>query len=466
MIEKKLCQNPACQQENGVNSKFCLKCGHKFTQSTQHVSQKELLQKNISSIKALVKEIKVPSFINRKILILTGAIVALVLITVIVLGMTSSNKSEILDTLERVTVSGDVDNLYDIFTIDEVTELEEQVYKDYLENNDVGLTANSLVEAIEYLHESDQALVYASSQYSYADEFKVTMTKKLGIFKSYEIQPIKYEVTAVANEDDIELVFDEQDISLSTDSEIVIGEYLPGKYPYTLFWENLLGSTKEEREVYVAPTELNELDGRVSYYKVALENDEFPELDYYINGEKKDTTNYVEDGMLLVPEGADFELTASFEEDGVLYESETLLIDGSSYYTFEFPKYNENIQAESAKQNAYKYIDSLINSYLSIYTSGDIGNLSTVISEDAPFLKEQTKYLQGLIEKDIQLAINHFEILNMTEIRTGSYTVSVRESYTIQKPNKSAEEMIQESIYGVDIIDGVFYITSLKLANN
>ena len=220
---------------------------------------------------------------------------------------------------------------------------------------------------------------------------------------------------------------------LTTDKIISIGEYLPGTYSYSVTWNTELGSAKEERDIEILPNESNVLDGNLSMYEVEL-----------------------------------------IKEDDVLYESVPVEIVGSTFPEFNFPKYEQKLEMEAAEQEAEREreyakqeaelkIASLIGDYLTIYSYGYVNVLDTVISKDSVFFAQQTKYLQDLIDKDIQTEIGDFNIISLKETSIGSYTVTVDERYTIYKPNADPKEVKQKSIYTVNLINGNYYITGFKL---
>lgn len=200
----------------------------------------------------------------------------------------------------------------------------------------------------------------------------------------------------------------------------------------------------------------------------------YEEWNYLINGKQLDLKKYVVDGRLVVPEGVALELVATFKEDGVLYESEPVEIKNSSYPDLKFVKYEQKLEMKTAQLEAEREqedaklevefeVESLINEYLSIYSSGYVDALDTFISTSSAFYEQQKKYLQGLLEKDIRVEIGDYIIESLKETSSGSYTVTVDELYTIYKPNVSPNEVKQKSIYTVKLMNGDYYITSLKL---
>ena len=511
MKETKICENNACQHENDVSTKFCVKCGELFTTNTassatpalaaalfesevcEHVnngngkfcvkcgepfvndSEPSKMATNYESEQAPPIQKKTsPSFLNKKLAIILGALIVVFSGSWFILEKMFSNKDSLITTLEQVVVSDDVDKFYEALTIDDASDGEKKAYKEYLKENDVSEIANTLVKSISILHDSDQLLTYAATADSEADHFKIVKTKKFGLFQSYEIQPIKFKVVAETNSDAIEVTLDGQKKQLSTEENIDVGEFLPGKYTYVVSWENEIGSVTEEQEIYVWPGESNILDGSLSMYEVDLFEGSYDEWSYLINGKQLDLKEYAVDGRLVVPEGVEFMLVATFKEDGVLYESEPVQIIGSTYLEFSFPKYEQKLELEAAKeeaarereyakQEAESEISSLLRDYLTIYSYGYVDSLSSVVSTESAFYGQQTKYLQSLIDKNTQAEIDEYDIVSIQENGVGSYTVTVDEVYTIYQPDANPKEVKQKSIYTVKLIDDEFYITGFKL---
>lgn len=510
MIEKKICENNACQHENDANTKFCVKCGEPFTTTAPSATPAPTLlepevcehvnngngkfcvkcgepfvndlepsetvtnyETKVSEQVAPIQKKKSPSFLNKKLAIILGALLIVLAGSYWILEKTFSNKDSLITTLEQVVVSDDANKFYEALTID-ASDAEKKAYKEYLKESDVSEIANTLVKSISVLHESNQLLAQAATEDSEVDQFKIVKTKKFGVFKSYEIQPVKFKVFAETNSDAIEVSLNGQNKKLSTDESVSIGEYLPGKYTYAVLWETEIDSVKEERQVEIWPSESYVLDGNLSMYEVDLIDGPYDAWNYLINGKQLDLKKYAVDGRLVVPEGVEFKLVATFKEGGVLYESEPVEITGSTYPDFNFPTYEQKLEMEAAKQEAEREreyakqeaeagIRSLIGEYLRIYSYGYVEDLHTVISTDSAFYAQQTKYLQGLNDKNIQAEISDYDIVSVQEKSGGSYTVTVDERYMIYNPDANPKEVKQKSIYSVKFINGNFYITGLKL---
>lgn len=511
MKEKKICKNNACQYENDANTKFCVNCGEPFTTNAppksapatflepvvcEHVNNgngkfcvkcgEPFVNDSEPTATATnsepeqhdqappIQKKKSPSFLNKKLAILLGVLLVALFGSYWILEKTFSNKDSLLATLEQVVVSDDADKLYEALTISDASDVEKKAYKQYLKENDVSEIANTLVKSIIVLHDSDELLTKATIEDSEVDEFKIVKTKKFGLFNFYEIQPLKFKLVAETNSHAIEVTIDGQSKQLSTDESVSIDEYLPGSYPYTLVWDTEIGSVTKEQQVDIWPSESNVLDASLAMYEVDLIDEPYDEWNYLINGKQLDLKKYTVDGRLVVPEGMALKLVATFKADGVLYESEPVEITGSAYPDFKFPKYEQQLATEAtkleaereqeyAKLEAESRITSLIDDYLSIYSSGYVDALDTVISTDSAFYAQQTKYLQGLIDKGTQVQISDYNIESFQEDSSGSYTVTVDERYTIYKPNANPNEVKQKSIYNVKLINGNYYIISLKI---
>ena len=463
-----------CEHVNNGNGKFCVKCGEPFVNDSEPIDTATNYESEVSDQVPPIQKKKSPSFLNKKMVIILGVLFVLLSGSYWFLEKTFSNKDSLIATLEQVIVSGDADKFYKALTIGDASDVEKKAYKKYLKENDVSEIADSLTKSISVLHESDLLLTKAAMADSEVDQFKIVKTKKFGLFKSYEIQPIKFKVFAETNSNAIELSMDGQNKQLLTDESINIGEYLPGTYPYSVSWETEIGSVKEERQIEVLPSESNVLDGSLSMYEVDLIDGPYEAWNYLINGKQLDLKKYAVGGRLVVPEGVEFKLLATFKEDDVLYESEPVEIAGSTYPEFNFPKYEQKLEMEAAEQEAEREreyakqenelkIASLIDDYLTIYSYGYVDDLDTVISTSSAFYEQQTKYLQDLIDKDIQTEIGDYNIASLKENSSGSYTITVDELYTIYKPNADPKEVKQKSIYTVTLINGNYYITGFKL---
>lgn len=509
MTQKKLCENQACQQENDVNTKFCVKCGQPFTTTSESAPKLSPIKPDVcvhvnnGTGKFCVKcgelfvnndEPSIPvahdkirrnhelrqvqkkksSFMNKKLAVILAALLVVIVASWWILEKTLSNKDSLTTTLEQVVVSGDVNKLYEVLTLVEVSDVEKKAYKEYLKENGVSEIANTLVKSINVLHESNQLLTQAATEDSEADQFKIVKTKKIVVFQSYEIRPIKFKIFAETNSDDIELSMAGENKQLSVEENVAVGEYLPGEYPYSLTWSNEIGSVKKERKFYVRPTKSNVLDGTLPMYEVDLIDGPYNEWTYLINGKQLDLKQYVDDGRLVVPEDMEFTLVATFKEGAVVYESEPVQITGTTYPDFNFPKYKQKLEMEVAKEEAEREreeakleaevkIATLISDYLMIYSNGYVDALDTVISTDSEFYSQQTKYLQSLNDKNTQAEVNDYNIVSFKENGSDSYTVIVDERYTIYTPNANPNQVTQKSIYTVKLIGSDYYITGLKL---
>ncbi|WP_332645986.1 TcaA NTF2-like domain-containing protein [Lysinibacillus sp. 54212] len=463
-----------CEHENNGNGKFCIKCGEPFVNDLEPSATATNHEPKGSDQVPPIQKKKSPSFLNKKLLIMLGALLVVLFGSYWILEKTFSNKDSLIATLEQVVVSDDADKFYEALTINDASDVEKKAYKQYLKENDVSEIANTLVKSISVLHESDQLLTQVATEDSEVDQFKVIKIKKFGLFNSYEIQPIKFKVFAETNSNAIEVSIDGQNKRLSTDESVSISKYLPGKYPYTVLWETEIGSVTVERQVDIWPSESNVLDGSLPMYEVDLIDGPYDEWNYLINGKQLNLKKYIVDGRFVVPEGVEFKLVATFKENGVLYESEPVQINGSAYPEFSFLKYEQKLELEAAKQElerekeyakqvAESEISSLIQNYLTIYSYGYVDALNTVISTDSAFYAQQAKYLQSLLDKNTQAEIDEYDIVSVQENGGGSYTVTVDELYTIIKPDANPKEVKQKSIYTVKLIDGEYLITGLKL---
>lgn len=513
MKEKKICENVECQYENEVNTKFCVKCGEPFTGAVTtpspwgpaKISSSEVCaHENNGNGKFCVKcgepfenELEAPivvkndepkvsnqeppvnkknssPFLNKKLAIILGALLVLLSGGYWILNKTFSNKDSLIATFEEVVGSEDVDKFYEALTINDASDLEKKAYKQYLKEHDLSQMANALIKSINGLQKSDELLTQVSTEESQVSQFKVIKTKKFGVFHSYKILPIKFTLVAESNSDSIKVSIDGQNKQLSPDKNLSMGEYLPGEYPYTLKWETDFGSVKVERSVDILPSKTTVLDGNLPMAEVYLNDELYDEWNYLINGKQIDLDKYLVDGRLDVPEDGKFKLVATFKDDGVLYESEPVNIKGNTNPEFSFPTYEKKLEFEAnkqseerekmqAKQVAESEISSLIQDYLTIYSSGYLDALNTVISTDSAFYDQQTKYLQNLLNKNVQSEINDYKIVSITDNGGGSYVVTVDETYTINKPDASPKEVKQKSIYTVKLIGGQYFITGLKL---
>lgn len=450
-----------CDHTNNGSGNFCVKCGKPFLNNEELVTPIKQVTTDESSP---VQRQKPPSTKNKILVIVFGGLLILLAVSWWILEKTVSNKDELIATLEQVVTSDDVDKFYDVLSVEDVSNAEEKAYKQYLEEKGVSEIANELVKSVNTLHGSDELIIQASTKDVETDQFNIVKSKKFGLFQFYTIKPVKYKLLAETNDDSVELNFVDENKKLSTKKAIKIGEYLPGNYTYSIAWKNEIGSVEEEREFYVWPSKENVLEATFHYYEVDLTGGYYDEWDYITNGKPIDR-KLINDGRILVPEGLEFTLKATFEEEGVVYESEDVKITDSIYLTYSFPEYDEKLKNDYIKETAEFDIASLIDDYLYIYSNGDVAGLSSVISMDSAFYKEQTEYLQNLVNKNIEAVINDYEIIDRKENDDNSYTVTVNESYMIYKPDAETNVVNQKSIYTVKLIGSQYYITAFKLGN-
>ncbi|MEG0260518.1 MAG: hypothetical protein RR651_11655 [Lysinibacillus sp.] len=461
-FEKEVKVEPkVCEHVNNGSGKFCIKCGEPFSNYEEPAPVVPITQVNTDEL-APVKKQKLPSTKNKKLVIILGVLLIVSAASWWILEKTLSNKADLIATLEHVVVSDDVDKFYDVLAVEDISDTEKKAYKQYLEENNIGEIANELVKSVNTLHGSDELVAQASTKDTETNQFNIVKSKKFGLFQSYTIKPVKYKVLVETYDNAVELNFGDENKKLSTEKPVNIGEYLPGNYTYSIAWKHEIGSVEEDLEFYVWPSEENVLEAKFDYYEVDLTGGYYDEWDYLANGKPIDT-KLINDGRILVPKGVEFKLKATLEEDGVVYESEEVKITDSIYLTLSFPKYDEKLKNDYLKETTEIDIASLIHDYLNIYSNGDVARLSSVISTDSAFYKDQSKYLQSLVDQNIESVINHFEIVDTKENSENSYTVTVNESYMLSKPDAEPNVVNQKSIYTVKLIGSQYYITSLKL---
>lgn len=500
MTGNNICTNSLCLYENDKDSKFCVKCGEPFTSiapSSPPLSANATVCKhetnggkfcvkcgqlvvavqeptNVLPTTEGIKSKRVPSAQNEKkkptlpkiMLISLGALVVLLAAGYWILGKTISNKDDIISSLVQVAKSEDSVRFSEILTYSNGEETdEERAYSEYLEGIDISEMANLLAKSIKNLDASDQASLKVGLEGEGIKQFKIVKTKKIGLFPYYEIQPIKFKVFATANNSNMSIVFNNNETIMLKGEKVEIGEFLPGPYKYSISWKSDIDSILEERQFYVYPSEENELEAYLESFAIHLYNEPgLQDWTYYVNGKEVNMETDLIEERLVVPNGVKLKLSASFKEDGVVYKSnEVELSQNNTYFELEFPEYTAKVASEAEKANREEEIHYLIDRYLTIYSNGDVGLLHLVISSNSNFYKQQTQYLQSLLNKSTSAIIDDYHITSIQESGSNTYIVTVNETYTILKPDETAKEVSQKSIYTVKQIGGSYYITDLKL---
>lgn len=125
----------------------------------------------------------------------------------------------------------------------------------------------------------------------------------------------------------------------------------------------------------------------------------------------------------------------------------------------EVPVQGANNTAESARDQ----IGYLLMYYLQTYTDGDTASLGNYVYPSSAFYSEQQTYMESLNSRGIVLDLIDYELISIEQIADKKYEVNADEYYTIDNPEKGFSDTKQTSKYTVELIDGEFYITAVKL---
>ncbi|MFS0600343.1 TcaA NTF2-like domain-containing protein [Peribacillus frigoritolerans] len=380
MGKLKRCENEQCLASNDFNAKFCLKCGHAFSSEEPVMAAGE---------RTLSRPViwKKPWFIS---------VISMVILVVVlyVTGLFLYNKNTVITAATKAAETDNVELLFEQITVPANVKYSEGSYKDYLKENNLHTIADTIESVVTRLAEDKESAPYVLDANGNR-LLEVIKQKKFGIYSTYTLQAVGYELNAQANMEDV--TFEMLDETTTTDESghTSLGMLLPGTYTLDAKATSSTGDLTHKLQI-VHPTGFEESTAEVYFetYDIYLDTP-YPEAELIIDGETTgQTIAQYGDVIASVPEGQTVSVSAVLEVDDDTYKSEKFEVSSEETVYFEFPEY-EVIQTAKTfgKEEAQTFLESYRAAYEQAIIAADFSYVSDYFQSGTETYKEYEKFV-------------------------------------------------------------------------
>lgn len=376
----KQCENEQCLTSNNLNAKFCLKCGHAFSNEEPAMISAEPESSRLSILKR-------PWIISAISVIVLGAMLYAV-------GLFVYDKDKVIKAAIEAAETDNVDLLFEQITVPAGVKYSEELYKNYLVENNLHNIATSIESVVTMLEEDEESVSYVFDT-SGNRLLEVLEEEKYGIYSTYTLKAVGYELYMQANMTDV--TFEMLGETMKTDESgyTSLGMFLPSAYTLIAQATTSFGELMHEQQI-VHPTSFEEstVDLYFESYNIYLDGS-YPEAELIIDGESTGQTIAQYDGVIAsVPEGQRVSVSAVLEVEGETYESETFEVSSEETLYFEFPEY-EVIQVAKTfgESEAQNFLENYRVAYEQAIMAADFSYISDYFKADTEVYKDYEKFV-------------------------------------------------------------------------
>lgn len=399
---------------------------------------------------------------NRKLEILIGIIILLVLVSFIGFNLFKSNfDSDIIITkISKAMEDNDVEYLKDYIEVEGHGQTLTQAEIMKILNV---LKGNVNIYNLKSLYGSRKNSIYLKQE-----------GKERFIFDKYILVLKPYDLTVRSNIDGVEVYIDEEKVgSFGEDLyEFNYSKVFPGTHLVKLVHEGEFGNIETEEEITCFSTTDNsaylDLYLDLQYVEIASNRDE---ATLYING--KDTgislTNWYKFGP--VPHGSQIDIMAKAEIDGEIYESDEYSVNPESDYYYNLNiDYVEPVEEVVEVDLGDGNIDSKIRILMEGYQNGLIYAINNnefvfveaFIEDGSPLMKSQKSLVAHLNSKGTSEELMGYVIHDISHVSDNIYEAKVTENHKIFYSNGTSESISNTWIYTVVDYGGSMYLRNLR----
>lgn len=132
---------------------------------------------------------------------------------------------------------------------------------------------------------------------------------------------------------------------------------------------------------------------------------------------------------------------------------------------FEYEEFESNMDEqsiESTEEDETAAIEQLMTSYVDVFENKNVEKLADLVHPTSEFYNSQYIYLESLLNEKIKVVVKSNQIKGIEAYENETYTVTVKEDYTLNHSSGSSERIKETNDYTVQFIDGKYYMIDMK----